>query len=66
MSTSSVPEGAGSNGAPNGVPNGIPNGPPVATPAFCEAMAQDLGIKVSAARSAFLNEPTQRVLGVVG
>jgi hypothetical protein len=63
LSERSVPEGAGSNGD---APDGIPNGPPVATPAFCEAVAGDLGIKVSAARTAFLNEPTQRVLGVVG
>jgi hypothetical protein len=61
LSERSVPEGADNNGAPNG----IPDGPPIATAAFCEAVAHDLGIKVSAARTAFLNEPTQRVLGVV-
>jgi hypothetical protein len=44
----------------------VPDGAPLATPAFCELVAGELGIKVSAARTAFLNEPTQRVLGVVG
>jgi hypothetical protein len=51
LSESSVPQGT--------------NGAPVATPDFCELVAGDLGVKVSAARTAFIGEPTQRVLGVV-
>ncbi len=40
--------------------------PPVAVAdaAFCELVARDLGIKPSSAKTAFLDEPTQRVLGV--
>ena len=62
MSERSLPEGADNNVAPNEAPNG----PPVATAAFCEVVAKDLGVKPSTARTAFLNEPTQRVLGVMG
>ena len=36
-----------------------------ASPAFCELVARDMGVKLSAARTAFLNEPTQQVLGVM-
>ena len=61
MSEDSVPQGT-NNGAPN---DGAPDGAPIATPAYCELVAGDLGIKPSAARTAFLNEPTHRVLGVV-
>ena len=32
--------------------------------AFCEELAEYLGIKPSTAKTAFLDEPTQRVLGV--
>lgn len=67
MSEDSVPQGTKNDGAPNdSVPDGIPDGAPIATPAYCELVAGDLGIKPSAARTAFLNEPTYRVLGVVG
>src|SRR5215211_5416565 len=50
LSKRSVPE---SNGAPT-----------VADAAFCEELAEYLGIKSSTAKTAFLHEPTQRVLGV--
>ena len=60
MSEESVPQGA------REAAGGVPAGAPIATPEFCEVVARDLGIKVSAARTAFLNEPTQRVLGVAG
>ena len=53
MSERSVPEGT--NGAPTAL----------AGAAFCELMARDLGVKLNTARTAFLNEPTQRVLGVM-
>ena len=66
MSEDSVPQGT-NDGAPNGsVPDGVPDGARIATPAYCELVASDLGIKPSAARTAFLNEPTHTVLGVVG
>ena len=54
MTQESVPEGA--NGAPT----------PVADTEFCGLVARDMGVKPSTARTAFLHEPTQRVLGVVG
>ncbi len=54
MSDASVPEGT--NGAPT----------PAADAAFCGLVARDMGVKPSTARTAFLDEPTQRVLGVVG
>ena len=54
MSERSVPEGT--NCAPT----------PAADAAFCELVARDMGVKPSTARTAFLDEPTQRVLGVVG
>lgn len=56
MSDPSVPQGA----------NGAPERAPTATAAFCELMARDLGVRLTTARTAFLHEPTQRVLGVVG
>ena len=62
MTAESVPQGT-NDGAPND--GGVPEVAMIATPAFCELVAGDLGTKVSAARTAFLNEPTQRVLGVV-
>ncbi len=62
MTAESVPQGTKNEGAPNEVQDGAP----IATPAYCELVAGDLGIKPSAARTAFLNEPTHRVLGVVG
>ncbi len=37
----------------------------LATPAFCEMVARELGVRLLAARTAFLNEPTQQVLGVM-
>ncbi len=52
MSDASVPQGT--NGAPTAV----------ADAAFCELVAKDLGIKPTTAKTAFLDEPTQRVLGV--
>lgn len=59
MSDASVPEGPGKHG-------GAPRKPPtVADAAFCELVAGDLGVKVSAARTAFIGEPTPRVMGVV-
>jgi len=36
-----------------------------ASPAYCVLVAKDLGIKLSTARTAFINEPTQHVMGVV-
>jgi hypothetical protein len=47
------------------VPQGT-EGPPtsVADSGFCEELAEYLGIKSSTAKTAFLDEPTQRVLGV--
>ena len=53
MSERSLPQGA--------------NGAPIAAAgrAFCELVAKDLGIKPTTAKTAFLDEPTQRVLGVV-
>ena len=62
LTAESVPQGTKNEGAPNEVQDGAP----IATPAYCELVAGDLGIKPSAARTAFLNEPTHRVLGVVG
>jgi hypothetical protein len=53
LSERSLPQGA--NGAPTAVANS----------AFCELVAKDLGIKPTTAKTAFLDEPTQRVLGVV-
>jgi hypothetical protein len=38
--------------------------PRVADAAFCEAVAGDLGIKPSSAKTAFLEEPVGRVVGV--
>ena len=54
MSDASVPQGTGS----------VPI--TVADATFCELVAKDLGIKPTTAKTAFLDEPTQRVLGVVG
>jgi len=54
LSDASVPEGT--NGAPT----------PAADAAFCELVARDMGVKPSTARTAFLHEPTRRVMGVVG
>jgi hypothetical protein len=54
LSERSLPQGA--NDAPTAV----------AGPAFCELVAKDLGIKPTTAKTAFLDEATQRVLGVVG
>jgi hypothetical protein len=53
LSERSLPQG------PNGAPTAV------ADPAFCELVAKDLGIKPTTAKTAFLDEPTQRVLGVV-
>jgi hypothetical protein len=36
----------------------------VADAAFCEAVAEELGIKPSSAKTAFLEEPVARVIGV--
>jgi hypothetical protein len=52
LSDASVPQGT--NGAPTVVGDA----------AFCEELAEYLGIKPSTAKTAFLDEPTQRVLGV--
>jgi hypothetical protein len=52
LSKRSVPQGA--DGAPTSV----------ADSGFCEELAEYLGIKPSTAKTAFLDEPTQRVLGV--
>ena len=52
MSKRSVPQGT--DGAPISV----------ADSGFCEELAEYLGIKPSTAKTAFLGEPTQRVLGV--
>ncbi len=52
MSDGSLPDGT--DGAPTTVANA----------AFCELVAKDLGIKPTTAKTAFLDEPTQRVLGV--
>ena len=52
MSDASVPEGTSSTPTT------------VADAAFCELVAKDLGIKPTTAKTAFLDEPTQRVLGV--
>lgn len=61
MSERSVPEGP----PVEEVPDGLQDGVAVATREFCEAVAHDLGIKPATARSAFLGEPTQQVLGVM-
>jgi hypothetical protein len=59
LSDRSVPEGSGKHGE-------HPQKPPtVADAAFCELVARDMGVKVSAARTAFMGEPTARVKGVV-
>jgi hypothetical protein len=59
LSEPSVPEGSGKH-------DDAPQPPTkVADAAFCELMARDLGVKVSAARTAFIGEETGRVLGVV-
>ncbi len=57
MSDASVPQGSGKHDAPQPIT--------VADGAYCELVARDLGVKTSTARTAFINEPTQRVLGVV-
>ena len=57
MSNASVPQGSGKHEAPQPIT--------VADGAYCELVARDLGVKTSTARTAFINEPTQRVLGVV-
>ena len=57
MSDASVPQGSGKHDAPQPIT--------VADSAYCELVARDLGVKTSTARTAFINEPTQRVLGVV-
>ena len=47
------------------VPQGTDGAPiSVADSGFCEELAEYLGIKPSTAKTAFLDEPTQRVLGV--
>jgi hypothetical protein len=47
------------------VPQGTDGAPiPVADSGFCEELAEYLGIKPSTAKTAFLDEPNQRVLGV--
>jgi hypothetical protein len=47
------------------VPQGTDGAPiSVADSGFCEELAQYLGIKPSTAKTAFLDEPAQRVLGV--
>jgi hypothetical protein len=47
------------------VPQGTDGAPiTVADSGFCEELAEYLGIKPSQAKTAFLTEPTQRVLGV--
>jgi hypothetical protein len=47
------------------VPQGTDGAPiSVADSGFCEELAEYLGIKSSTAKTAFLDEPTQRVLGV--
>jgi hypothetical protein len=47
------------------VPQGTAGAPiSVADSGFCEELAEYLGIKPSTAKTAFLDEPTQRVLGV--
>jgi hypothetical protein len=58
LSEGSVPQGSGKHDAPQ-PPTTVADGP------FCELIARDLGVKLSAARTAFIGEPTQRVLGVV-
>jgi hypothetical protein len=57
LSDASVPQGSGKHDAPQPIT--------VADGAYCELVARDLGVKTSTARTAFINEPTQRVLGVV-
>ncbi len=59
MSKRSVPEGSGKH------EDAAQKPPTVADAAFCELVAKDLGVKVSAARTAFIGEPTPRVMGVV-
>jgi hypothetical protein len=58
VSDRSVPQGPGEHGASRH--------PTVADAAFCELVATDMGVKVSTARTAFIGEATQKVMGVVG
>ena len=57
MSDGSVPQGSGKHDAPRP--------PTVADAAFCELVAQVLGVKPATARTAFICDAAQRVLGVV-
>ncbi len=68
MSEHSVPQGTDDapGGDPGKAPDGTPNEAQRASKEFCEAMAKDMGIKASTARTAFVGEPTRQVLGVVG
>lgn len=59
MSRRSVPEGAGKH------EDYAPEHPSMADAAVCKAVAEEMGVKVSAARTAIIGEPTQRVRGVV-
>ncbi len=64
MSEQSVPQGT--DDTPGSNRGDGHNGAPTATRDFCEVVARDLGIKSSTARTAFINEPTRQVLGMVG
>lgn len=72
MSEHSVPQGTrqdaddAAGGDPGVNPDDASNGTSKASREFCEIVGRDLGIKVSAARTAFIGEPTRQVLGVVG
>jgi len=57
LSRRSVPEGSGKH-------DDAPQPPPVADGPFCEQVARDLGVKPATAKTAFMGEPEQRVLGV--
>ena len=61
MTESSVPEWGD---APQPQTEGDAFPQTLADLAFCELVAQDLGIKPTSAKTAFLDEPLQRVVGV--
>ncbi len=61
MTESSLPE-RGDHPQPEAEGDALP--PSVADAAFCEVVAEELGVKPSSAKTAFLQEPLGRVIGV--
>lgn len=57
MSKRSVPRGSGKH-------EDAPQPPAVADAEFCKAIADDLGVRLGTAKTAFLGEPEARALGV--